>query len=189
VRRKRRRRKKRPAIRRRRVPKRGARRQEKPQPKLKPPEKKERDLDKDFERFKKKFGEVGEYRNEKRWDLAGPNWPGNLKKPAPLANISKVMKKPVPVTVYVRTELLPEKMMWSIHDENENKVCHGGPYMHWYSWHKFTCKLEKGKMYTLKCKDVFGEGWGEGFLLINGYYYCYDYIFDGGYEQVEFLKV
>jgi len=132
---------------------------------------------------------VHEVRNEKKWDLAGPNWPGKVQKPLPLANISKVMKNPVEVKIYARTELLPEKQMWSIWDEKDNKLCDGGPYTHWYSWHKHTCKLEKGKTYTLKCKDPFGEGWGEGFVLINGYYYCYDYIFDGGYEQVEFMRI
>lgn len=181
------RKRRRPAIRRRRLQKKNFRKPLRPPPKLKPH--KEKDLDKEFEKFKKKFGEVGEVRHEKSWDLAGPNWPGNLKKPAPLANITKVMKKPVKVKVFVRTELLPEKMMWSIYDQKDNKVCHGGPYVHWYSWHKRICKLEKGKLYTLKCKDVFGEGWGGGFLLINGFYYCYDYIFDGGKEQIEFLKI
>jgi len=182
------RRKRRPAIRRRRFQKKG-RGPSKPPPKLKPP--KERDLDKEFEKFKKKFGEAGEIRHEKSWDLAGPNWPGHgrMKKPTPIANISKVMKSPMKVKVFVHTDMLPEKMMWSIWDQKDNKVCHGGPYVHWYSWHKRICKLEKGKMYTLKCNDVFGEGWAGGFLLINGFYYCYDYIFDGGKEQIEFLKI
>jgi len=141
-------------------------------------------ISKEFERFKR---EVEKYKKGKGKDLAGPNWPGEVK-PTPLANISKVMKSPVSVKINIRTELLPEKMMWSIWDEKDNKVCHGGPYVHWYSWHTFTCKLEKDKVYTLKCRDPFGEGWGEGFLLINGYYYCYDYIFDGGFERIEFLK-
>ena len=49
------------------------------------------------------------------------------------------------------------------------------------------CCLDAG-VYTLKCKDSFGDGWssemGDGFINIQGKIYC-DNFNDGGEEAIE----
>ena len=46
--------------------------------------------------------------------------------------------------------------------------------------HTEECCLEAG-VHTLKCKDDYGDGWGGGFINIQGKKYCEN--FGGGSEE------
>lgn len=84
----------------------------------------------------------------------------------------------------VKTGMLPEKLLWTLATSNGTGVCSGGPYKTWYSTLIETqCVLTLGTLYTLTCKDKYGEGWAGGSLTINGKTYCADYNWDGGSEK------
>jgi len=87
-------------------------------------------------------------------------------------------RAPVQLVTYV----MPEKIRWAIKQKGK-KICEGGKYSDWYSAINTGCALLKGA-YTLECKDIYNEGWGGGYMKINGKKLCKNYNWNGGPEVV-----
>jgi len=85
----------------------------------------------------------------------------------------------------IKTNLLPEKMKWTITQGNV-LICSGGPYRDWYSTAVIIpeCNLIVNSKYTLTCKDAYGEGWGGGSIKIGENTYCEQYAWGQGSEFV-----
>jgi len=85
----------------------------------------------------------------------------------------------------LKTEMLPEKIAWSIQLKNGTEVCKSAPkYSTWYEMLVLgDCCLPTGN-YILKCQDTYGEGWAGGYIQMQKTKYCGNYTWDGGNEFV-----
>lgn len=82
----------------------------------------------------------------------------------------------------LKTEMLPEKIAWTIRLQNGTEMCTSAPkYTGWYDMFVLPCCLRSGN-YVLTCKDDYGEGWAGGYLKIQNTQYCGNYTWDGGYQ-------